>query len=199
MSHNCFFYSAIRKNVFKLCILTYGKSKKSLMACKAGIGKTCNSPYFWGMCIGLLQIPSFFSYGSLGASTPYEKVSHFFKLLYEAGDCMACLNTEKEIWQVGIVLGLILGAFLGKKLGGYQTSSMDPSWRKLMSSYSTAKRLSFAFIGGFIMILGARLAMGCTSGNGISGMSLLFLGSYLVMGSMFLFGTLTALTFYRRS
>ena len=174
--------------------------------------KSCK-PYFWGMCIGLLQIPAFFSYGSLGASTPYENVAAMFRTIESfsyfnfLNNFVECFATTKSLWQLGIVFGIIIGAFLGKKMSGYKTSSLnqksstriDPSWNRLMPSYSLLKRLTFAFVGGFLMILGARLALGCTSGNGISGMSLLFVGSYIVMGSMFFFGTITAFILYRRA
>ena len=40
------------------------------------------------------------------------------------------------------------------------------------------------------MLLGARIADGCTSGNGISGISLLSIGSMIVIASMFIGGIL---------
>ena len=40
-------------------------------------------------------------------------------------------------------------------------------------------------IGGFILVLGARFAGGCTSGHGISGMSMLSISSIITVASMF--------------
>jgi uncharacterized membrane protein YedE/YeeE len=42
-----------------------------------------------------------------------------------------------------------------------------------------------AVIGGGMLIFGARLAGGCTSGHGISGMSQLSVSSFLTVASMF--------------
>jgi hypothetical protein len=58
-------------------------------------------------------------------------------------------------------------------------------------------RAIMAFLGGFIMLLGARIADGCTSGNGLSGIALLSIGSMTVIASMFVGGILVAL-FYKR-
>ncbi len=41
------------------------------------------------------------------------------------------------------------------------------------------------FFGGFLVILGARLADGCTSGHGITGMGHLALRSMIAVGCMF--------------
>ncbi|KAL8297766.1 hypothetical protein RB597_007182 [Gaeumannomyces tritici] len=45
-----------------------------------------------------------------------------------------------------------------------------------------------AALGGFLMIVGSRLAGGCTSGHGISGMSLLSISSMVTIGSAFASG-----------
>lgn len=47
------------------------------------------------------------------------------------------------------------------------------------------------------MLLGARLADGCTSGNGISGIALLSVGSMIVISSMF-FGGILVSFFYKK-
>lgn len=50
-------------------------------------------------------------------------------------------------------------------------------------------------IGGLILVLGARIAGGCTSGHGISGMSMLSISSIITVASMFLGGFSSALMF----
>ena len=42
-----------------------------------------------------------------------------------------------------------------------------------------------ALLGGFASIFGARMAGGCTSGHGISGMSTLSVSSFVTMAAMF--------------
>jgi uncharacterized membrane protein YedE/YeeE len=50
-----------------------------------------------------------------------------------------------------------------------------------------------AFAGGFLMLGGARIADGCTSGHGISGMAQLAVGSTIAVAAMFAGGILTAM------
>ncbi|RMJ25643.1 Pfam:DUF395 [Aspergillus sp. HF37] len=45
--------------------------------------------------------------------------------------------------------------------------------------------LARGVLGGFVMVVGARLAGGCTSGHGISGMSMLGVSSLITVASMF--------------
>jgi uncharacterized protein len=45
---------------------------------------------------------------------------------------------------------------------------VPPLWRWRFGD-STARRFAAAFVGGAVMVLGARIAGGCTSGHGISG------------------------------
>lgn len=55
-----------------------------------------------------------------------------------------------------------------------------------------------AFLGGFCLVFGARLAGGCTSGHGISGMGMLIWNSVVVaVPSMFLCAILTAQVLFR--
>jgi len=57
---------------------------------------------------------------------------------------------------------------------------------------SPAKRLLAAFLGGSIIMFGARMAGGCTSGHGISGCLQLALSSWVFFLTLFAFGVLTA-------
>ena len=52
------------------------------------------------------------------------------------------------------------------------------------------------FMGGFILVFGARLAGGCPSGHGISGMGHLVLRSLLAVPAMFAGAIATRLAFY---
>jgi uncharacterized membrane protein YedE/YeeE len=54
-----------------------------------------------------------------------------------------------------------------------------------------------AFAGGFIMLFGARIADGCTSGHGLSGMAQLAVSSSVAVAAMFAGGILTAMLMRR--
>jgi uncharacterized membrane protein YedE/YeeE len=49
-----------------------------------------------------------------------------------------------------------------------------------------------AFAGGLLMLFGARIADGCTSGHGSSGSAQLAFGSFVAIGAMFAGGILSA-------
>ena len=59
-----------------------------------------------------------------------------------------------------------------------------------MNNHKTVKGVEWseAFVGGFLMIIGSRLADGCTSGHGISGCAILLNASFLGTISMFATG-----------
>ena len=61
---------------------------------------------------------------------------------------------------------------------------------------STAKRLAAAFAGGMLMMFGARLAQGCTSGHGISGVLQLALSSWIFVVLLFVAGVATTFALY---
>ena len=65
-------------------------------------------------------------------------------------------------------------------------------WRK---SRSALRRAVMAFADGFVLLIGARLAGGCTSGHGISGIAQFAVSSMIAVAAMFAGGIVTALLF----
>jgi uncharacterized membrane protein YedE/YeeE len=72
-------------------------------------------------------------------------------------------------WYMMLILGVLLGAFLSSWLSGDRSQISVPRLWAWRFGPNVGKRLVFAFLGGAIMVFGARLAGGCTSGHGISG------------------------------
>jgi len=62
---------------------------------------------------------------------------------------------------------------------------------------SPAKRYAGAFFGGLLLMLGARVAGGCTSGHGISGSLQLALSGWVFFASIFASGLATAFLLYK--
>ena len=85
----------------------------------------------------------------------------------------------KNWWQVAVVVGIALGAFLSMRMSGARRQIISPVWSNAMGTSSLLTRAPIAFLGGFIMLFGARIAGGCTSGHGISGLAQLSVGSTL--------------------
>lgn len=99
-------------------------------------------------------------------------------------------------WEWMLVVGLALGAFVSSRLSGDKaTEPVERLWR-LRFGASRRKRYLVAFFGGVILMFGARLAGGCTSGHGISGSLQLALSGWVFFASVFVSGILTALVLF---
>ena len=163
------------------------------------------SPYVAGIVIGLLQIPAFLIIETaLGASSSYVTVGgliaswvdpSILNIGYVARHVAA---TGKNWWQVALVIGVAIGAFMSMKLSGALRLPISPIWKRALGSASPSKRYAIAFIGGFVMLLGARIADGCTSGHGLSGMAQLAVGSTVAVAAMFAGGIAAATLLLRR-
>jgi uncharacterized membrane protein YedE/YeeE len=163
------------------------------------------SPYIAGIVIGLLQIPAFLLIETaLGASSSYVTIGgtiaswidpSILKIDYVARHVAA---TGKNWWQVALVIGIAIGAFVSMKLSGAKRAPISPIWQRVLGSPSPAKRYAVAFAGGFVLLLGARIADGCTSGHGLSGMAQLAVGSTVAVAAMFAGGIATAMLLLRR-
>ena len=163
------------------------------------------SPYLAGVVIGLLQIPAFLLIETaLGASSSYVTVGGMIASWIDPSvlkiDYVArhVATTGKNWWQVALVVGVAIGAFLSMKLSGARRAPISPIWTRALGSSSSLKRYAVAFIGGFVMLLGARIADGCTSGHGLSGMAQLAVGSTVAVAAMFAGGIATAMLLLRR-
>jgi len=155
------------------------------------------SPYIAGIVIGLLQIPAFLLIETaLGASTAYVTVGRMIASWIDPSIQVAV--TSRNWWQVALVVGIAIGAFISMGLSGAERHPISPIWQRALASSSTAKRYVVAFVGGFLLLIGARIADGCTSGHGLSGMAQLAVGSTVAVAAMFAGGIATAMLVLRR-
>jgi uncharacterized membrane protein YedE/YeeE len=161
------------------------------------------SPYAAGILIGLLQIPAFLLINTaLGASSSYVTVAGNLAALVDPAaakiDYIAKhLAGAKNWWQVALVVGVALGAFLSARLSGAQRAPMSYVWSRGLGIDRMSQRAPLAFVAGFIMLFGARIADGCTSGHGLSGIAQLAIGSFIAVAAMFAGGIATALLLRR--
>ncbi len=98
------------------------------------------------------------------------------------------------------VLAMLLGAFASSFLrNGVPASekTMPAIWRANFGK-STAKRFAVAFASGFVVMYGARLAGGCTSGHMMSGMMQTAISGYMFAAGAFAAAVPTAMLMFKK-
>ncbi|MEK6701441.1 MAG: YeeE/YedE thiosulfate transporter family protein [Planctomycetota bacterium] len=173
------------------------------------------SPYVVGIGIGVLSWATFyFMEKALGTSTSFvgaagsgvcavapDHVAENAYYVKEYGaKSVAAGGTGgfKPIfdWQMALDFSLVIGAFVAAWLGGtFRVERVPTVWSERFGP-SVAKRYAAAFVGGFILLFGARMAGGCTSGHGISGSLQLAVSSWTFFVSMFVGGVLMAMAMF---
>lgn len=75
-------------------------------------------------------------------------------------------------WEGVLLLGVLVGTFLNAVfiIKTFRLTILPSGWKKYKNN-SVKSRLFWSFISGFFLIIGARLAGGCTSGHMLSGMT----------------------------
>lgn len=153
------------------------------------------SPYAVGAGLGILSWLAFATADrGLGITTAFE-----FSAGLMAGSAAYLAEHQPKIdWEWMLVLGVFIGSFLSSKLSGdREHATVPPAWRNRFGS-SIGLRLASAFAGGFVMMIGARLARGCTSGHGITGALQLAVSSWIFIALAFGAAIATALALYGR-
>jgi uncharacterized protein len=149
------------------------------------------SPYAAGILSGLLQIPAFLLINTaLGASSSFVTVAASLMSFIDPATMTvpyfkSHVATAKDWWQVALVIGVALGAFISVRMAGTARPAMSDVWGRVMGIRSFPLRLMVAFAGGFVLLMGARIANGCTSGHGLSGLSQLAVSSTIAMAATF--------------
>ncbi len=148
------------------------------------------NPYFGGFLLGIIVILTFYFTGrGIGASGAAKAVvtqavhtvipSHTENNAYYAEQFKGG-KTPISNWLVFEVIGIIAGAFISGSLSGRVFFRVQHS-----PKITSRRRLWFALLGGTLFGFGAQFAKGCTSGAALSGMSVLSLGGYISMLSIF--------------
>jgi len=136
-----------------------------------------------GLLIGASQYTSLLlTENTLGVSTAYEQLGDLF---WWVRDSLVSGNwtTAPSIKSTAFVLGSVLGSWGLANALGLRGASEEGE-----VVIGTVR----AVVGGVLLTFGSRVAGGCTSGHGISGMSLLSVASFVSVGAMFAGGMGTA-------
>lgn len=98
------------------------------------------------------------------------------------------------------VLAMALGGYLSMRLRGGLSAgerSVPELWRANFGE-GPALRYAAAFLGGFIVLYGARLAGGCTSGHMMSGMMQTAVSGYIFAAGAFAAAVPVALILFKK-
>ncbi|MGE0285012.1 MAG: YeeE/YedE thiosulfate transporter family protein [Bradyrhizobium sp.] len=163
------------------------------------------SPYLVGAGIGILSWVAFAAFNApLGVTTAYSSIASLFATPLIGAEAVAQNSYWKAVplkWDYGVwfLVGIPLGAFVSAVLSGTWRLELVPDVWKERFGPSVTKRFIAAFLGGAVIMYGARLAGGCTSGHGISGGLQLALSSWLFLGVMFATGLVVSALMFRKS
>ncbi len=176
---------------------------KEKVKAKERVAQPYWNPYLSGFGLGLVLLAAFVIMGrGLGASgafstvvatgvnaiAPHHAEGNQFYLSYLGDGTTSPFNS----WLVFEVLGLIVGGFISGALAGRVKKMTEKS-----EHISFKMRYVYAFFGGALMGIGAKLARGCTSGQALTGGALLNVGSWIFMLMVFA-GAYGAAYFVRR-
>jgi uncharacterized membrane protein YedE/YeeE len=155
------------------------------------------NPYVGGGITGILVVLSAALVGKFfGASTTFARIGGLVEswVLPEHVASLAYFQkyAPKADWQLLFVIGIAVGAFLASAMTGtFKIQTVPDMWRDRFGD-SAARRALFAFVGGMIAIFGARMAGGCPSGHGLSGVMQLAPGSMVSLMFFFVGGVISA-------
>jgi hypothetical protein len=165
-------------------------------------------PYIAGALVGVLAtlsvIVSTKVLGKtqfLGASTTFVRAAGFVEQAVDLGHVQKNPYFLKEKvkvdWQFMLVVGIFIGALAASVIdGSFKLEAVPPVWRERFGN-SVGVRALGAFLGGIVAMFGARLADGCPSGHGLSGLMQLSVSGFIALTCFFGAGVLMAALVYR--
>jgi len=145
------------------------------------------APELSGVLIGLLQVPAvLITSGTVGSSSTFMTV--VAQLL--ATQSLRARFAHLEAFRASPAMRRSVVYILSAALGAYVAASAG-------GTLGTSRGVppGPAFVGGFLMLFGSRMAGGCTSGHGLSGMALLSLQSLAGVPAMFAGGIAAAFAY----
>ena len=166
------------------------------------------SPYLAGALVGLLAIVSVWATtvlmgktNYLGASTTFVRAAGLLERAVApeqvSGNEYFTKTKVKVDWQFMLVSGIFLGALISSVTDrSFKLESVPPVWAKRFGN-SPVKRAVGAVLGGMVAMVGARMADGCPSGHGLSGMMQFSVSSLAALCLFFGVGIAVAAMVYK--
>jgi uncharacterized membrane protein YedE/YeeE len=160
------------------------------------------SPYVAGGLSGLVIIVSVLSAGKFfGASTTFVRSAGMLGKYFDPERVSQLEYFIRYLprfdWQFLFVIGIFLGSLLSALTSdSFKWQGVPDMWAERFGT-NPALRGIVAFIGGIIAMYGARLAGGCPSGHGLSGIIQLAVSGLIAMVFFFVGGIImTRIVYY---
>ncbi len=161
------------------------------------------NPYLAGALVGVLAIVSVGLTGQfLGASTTFVRAAGAIEQLV-GSDRVETNPYYQRVqprfdWQAMVLVGVLIGAAIAAwQDRSFKSEKVPPMWEERFGS-PVLKRGAVAFVGGIFAMFGARLADGCPSGHGLSGLMQLSVSGFVSLMFFFGGGLLVANLLYRK-
>ena len=147
------------------------------------------NPYLVGILLGLVLLATYAITGrGLGATAAFGAVDAWLAGIVAPEHAAASAALAKYFNDGSPLLSwtlfLVAGAFVGALVSGILAHRMKWTVER-GPQVSVERRLLLAFVGGFVAAYGAKIAKGCTSGQALTGGSILNVGSLVFMLAVF--------------
>lgn len=147
------------------------------------------NPYLAGVVLGGVLLATYLVTGrGLGASAAFAALATWLTGLV-APEHVQANPVHLKFWNEGApllhwTLFLLVGTGVGAALSAWQAHRFSLTVER-GPRITDRQRLWLAFAGGFVAAVGAKLAKGCTSGQALSGSSVLNAGSLVFLLAVF--------------
>ncbi len=162
------------------------------------------SPYLVGALIGVLLTVLFTLGYQFGVSSGISRVAALAEQALIPGHIDSTPYFLGQLadqvifnWKILFLIGMLFGAWIASRITKDPIPAKNTIWKEAFGD-SKLKRHIGAFIGGMLLLIGARIADGCTSGHAICGGAQLSLTSWVFMMAVFATAIPTAFILYNK-
>jgi uncharacterized membrane protein YedE/YeeE len=114
----------------------------------------------------------------MAATPPSRVATQSYTFISPMGDLVRYLESPRHLEYINFGVAALLGVMLGSLAWSLATRSLRIEWFRTMPDAANH------VVGGALIGVGGVLAMGCTIGQGVTGVSTLALGSLLALASI---------------
>ena len=142
-----------------------------------------------GVLLGLLVSSAWYVTGVIGAESLEREIAlSSIAFVYPIGKTLE-LFTYYEVNELSFPITLVCGILIGT----FIMSSLNKKYSFGCTANQNINKVKYNIIGGSLMGTGGILAIGCTVGQGLSGLSTLAFASFVAILSIFISGYITAI------